>query len=371
MTVRAGGPGARAANGALGRRDLLLFAAVAGAAGWKPARARGRTPRIGFVRAGSRQAEARLLAAFRGSLGALGWVDGRNVVILDRWGEGDAGRLPEMVDGLNWSTIDALVTDAAPAAVAAAKVTRTIPIVLAGVPDAVALGLADSLARPGGNVTGLSPSTFDLAGRQLQLLRAAAPAMRHLAAIANFELGGADQRWLSIQTRCERLGLQLLELQTTTPGAVDRAFELARNEGCDGLWVAFDREAAGERAEVVRLAADNRLPAVYPARGFVELGGLMSYGPDPVDLFRHAALYVDKILGGAHPADLPIAAPVTYHLAVNRAAARSLGLTIPPAVLARADEIIDNEVAQPPAPPPMPPPHREGPEAKSASIGGG
>ena len=363
MTVRAGGPGARAARGSLGRRDLLLAAAAA--VGCKAARAQGRVPRVGFIEAGSPKTQGRLLAAFRDGLAALGWVDGRNVVIVEGWGEGDAGRLPGIVDGLGWSALDALVTGAAPAAVAAAAVTRSIPIVLAGVPDAAALGLA------GRNVTGLSPSTFDLAGRQLQLLHATAPAMHHVAAIADFAEAGADRRWLAVQTRCDRLGLQLLELQTTTRGAIERAFELARNEGCDGLWVAFDSAAPEERAAVVRLAADNRLPAVYPARGFVELGGLMSYGADLRDLFRQAALYVDKILKGAHPADLPLAPPARYRLAVNRTAARALGLTIPPAVLARADEIVERGVERPAPPPPMPPQHLEGPEAKSGSVGGG
>ena len=370
MTVRAAGPGARAGQNGFGRRDLVLFAAAVGF-GWKAARAQGRTPRVGVIGAGSPATEARFLAAFRDSLRALGWVDGGNLVIVDRWGEGNARRLPGMVDELNWSSLDALVTDAVPAAVAAAKVTRTIPIVLAGVPDAVALGLADSLARPGGNVTGLSPSTFDLAGAQLQLLRAIAPGMRHIAAIADFEDAGADQRWLAVQTRFEGLGLRLLELQTTTAGAVDRAFELARNDGCDGLWVALERAGAEERAQVVRFAADYRLPAVYPSRRFVELGGLMSYGPDAMDLFRSAALYVDKILKGAHPAEMPIAAPKKYHLVVNRAAARALGLTVPQSVLARADEIVEKEVVRPPPPPSMPPPDREGAEAKSASAGGG
>lgn len=363
MTVRAGGPGARAAKGRLGRRDLLLFAAAA--AGCKAARAQARMPRVGFIEAGSSKTQGQLLAALRDGLAALGWVNGKNLTIVEGWGEGDAGRLPGIVDGLSWSTIDALVTDAAPAAVAAAEVTRSIPIVLAGVPDAAALGLT------GRNFTGLSASTLDLAGRQLQLLKATAPAMRHIAAIADFEEPGADQRWLAVQTSCDRLGLQLLELQTTTRGAVERAFELARNEGCDGLWVALGRAAPDERVAVVRLAADNRLPAIYPARGFVELGGLMSYGPEPRELFRQAALYVDKILKGAYPADLPLATPAKYHLAVNRVAARTLGLTIPPAVLARADEILEREVERPLPPPPMPPPHREGPEAKSGSVGGG
>ena len=363
MTVRAGGPGVRTARSSLGRRDLLLFAVAA--AGCKAARAQGRMPRVGFIEAGSPKTQGRLLAAFRDGLAALGWVDGKNVIIVEAWGEGEAGRLPGIVDGLNWSAIDALVTGAAPAAVAAAEVTRSIPIVLAGVRDAAALGLT------GRNVTGLSASTLDLAGRQLQLLKTTAPAMRHIAAIADFEGPGADRRWLAVQTSCDRLGLRLLELQTTTRGAVERAFELARNEGCDGLWVAFDRAAPDERAAVVRLAADNRLPAVYPARGFVELGGLMSYGPDPRELFRQAALYVDKILKGARPADLPLATPGKYHLAVNRTAAQALGLTIPPAVLARADEIVEREVERPLPPPPLPPPHREGPEAKSGSVGGG
>jgi putative ABC transport system substrate-binding protein len=370
MTVAAARPGAGAANSKLGRREFLALAAAA-AAGGKAACAQGRTPRIGFIAAGSRHTDARLLAAFRDALQALGWIGGGNVVIVDRWGEGYPSRLPAIVDELSWSTIDVLVTDAVLAAVAAAKVTRTIPIVLAGVPDSVALGLADSLARPGGNVTGLSPDTLDLAGRQLQLLHQTAPAIRYLAAIADFEGTGADKRWLAVQTQCDRLGLALLELQTTTPGAVERAFALARNAGCDGLWVAFDRATAGERAEVVRLAADNRLPAIYPTREFVELGGLMSYGPDSVDRFRQAALYVDKILKGARPADLPIAPPQKYHLVVNRTAAQALGLTIPPAVLARADEIVETEMVRPPAPAPMPPPHREGPAPRSELAAGG
>jgi putative tryptophan/tyrosine transport system substrate-binding protein len=343
MTLRASGPVARADGISPGRRDLLWLAAGV-ALGWWPARAEDRIKQIGFVEAGSLETKGGLFDAFRDGLRALGWVDGRNVAIVQRWAEGRDARLPDLVDEVIWSGIDVLVTGAATAAIAAGKVTRTIPVVLVGEPDPVAFGLADSLSHPGGNVTGVSSLSYELVNRQFAMLQETVPNLRRLAALAISQQPSAEQRWRYVQTCASRRNLALTELEAATEEALERTFVVLKNNPVDALWVAYDGSTPINPARIVALATAARLPAIYPSRRFPAAGGLIAYGPDFTDLFRRAAPYVDLILKGAKPGDLPFGTPVKFELSVNPKAAKALGLSIPQKVLASANEVIEANV---------------------------
>jgi putative tryptophan/tyrosine transport system substrate-binding protein len=347
MTLRTSGPADRAQRMTPRRRDLLWLAAGI-ALGSRPAWAADRTKRIGFVEAGSPETNGGLFDAFRGGLHALGWVDGGNVAIIQRWAEGRDARLPDLVDEVVWSGIDVLVTGAAPAAIAAGKVTRTIPVVLVGEPDPVAFGLAESLTHPGGNITGLSSLSLDMVDRQFAMLQETVPSLRRLAALAISQEPSAEQRWRYVQSCADRRNLALTELEAATEEALERTFVVLQNNATDALWVAYDGSAPIDPARVVALARNARLPAIYPSRQFAASGGLISYGPDFADLFRRAAPYVDLILKGAQPGDLPFGTPVKFDLAVNPTAAKALGLSIPQKVLASANEVIEADVVSAP-----------------------
>jgi putative ABC transport system substrate-binding protein len=321
------------------RRDLLMI--LTGTAITPGSAFAQKTRRVGFVEAGSKQANQGFLTAFREGLRGLGWADGENVEVLDRWAEARTDRVPDILNELIGAGVDVLVTAAAPATIAAKAATRTIPIVLVGVADPVAFGIVASLSHPGANITGLSAMSFDLTGKQLQLLKEVLPGAVRIAAVANPDDPGAKQRWGDIWTSAERLGVSVLMFDAATPAAIEEAFARLRNEPCDGLWVASGPLTFANRAKIVALAAQAHLPAIYPFRGFASAGGLMSYGTDYNDLFRRAALFVDKILRGAKPGDLPVEQPTKFELVVNLKTATALGLTVPLPLLARADEVIE------------------------------
>jgi putative ABC transport system substrate-binding protein len=321
------------------RRDLLLLAAGA-AVTRNPASAETKAPRIGFVQLGSRQESGSLLEAFREGLFALGWADGNNIMVLDRWAEERAEQLPGIVEELIRSGIAVLVTAGTPATLAAKRASATIPIVLVGVDDPVAIGVVASLAQPRGNVTGLSLSSSEVIAKRFQLLQELISGMRRVAVIVRGD-PGIEQKLQDIRANAAQMKIEPLMLQAATGTALELAFARLRGERCEAVYVASGPLGPAKRAQLIALAAESRLPAVYSFRVFPVGGGLMSYGADYGDLFRRAAGFVDKILKGAKPADLPVEPPRKFDLTVNLETAKQLGLTIPPTILARADEVIE------------------------------
>jgi ABC-type uncharacterized transport system substrate-binding protein len=298
-------------------------------------------PRIGLIEPGWQQANQIFLDSFREGLRTLGWIDGRNILILDRWAEARNDRLPDIVAELIQSGVDVLLTAAPPATVAAKQATGVIPIVMVGPGDPVGLRIVDSLARPGGNVTGLSSMSLDVNAKQLQLLKETVPGLSKVGVMRASGDAGEEQRWRIIQTAADQLGITLLSLDVATQEDIEHAFARLRAEVCDGLFVAVGGLTMANRTRIVELAGELHLPAVYPFRGFSVAGGLMSYGTDYADLFRRAATFVDKILKGSRPADIPVEQPTRFELVVNLKTAKELGLTVPYTLLARADEVIE------------------------------
>ena len=321
------------------RRDLLLLAAGA-AMTRNRALAESNTPRIGFVQVGLRQDNQGHLDAFRENLAALGWTDGSNIAVLDRWAEERAERLPGIVEELIRSGVAILVTAGTPATLAAKRASATIPIVLVGVDDPVALGVVASLAQPRGNVTGLSLSSSEVIAKRFQLLQELVSGLRRVAVIVRGD-PGIEQKLQDIRADAAQMGIEPLMLQAGTGTALELAFARLRSERCEAVYVASGPLGPAKRAQLIALAADSRLPAIYSFRVFPVDGGLMSFGADYRDLFRRAAGFVDKILKGAKPADLPVEPPRKFDLSVNLKTAKTLGLTVPQSILARADEVIE------------------------------
>ncbi len=320
------------------RRDLLHFAAGMAIA-WSPALASAATPRIGFIGPGSGEIAQRPLAALRDGLRALGWTDGVNLLILDRWAEEHAERLPGIARELIGSDVDILVTVGTLATLAATSATATIPIVMVGSGDPVALGIVESLAQPGGNATGLSLSSLELIAQRLQLLKELVPNLDRVAIIVRDD-PGLEQKLLGIRNVAEQMGLDVLELEATSGRALEFAFILRRNDRCDAIYVASGPLGPAKRAEIIALAADARLPAIYSFGLFAVGGGLMSFATDDNDLFRRAATFVDRILKGANPAGIPVEPPIKFELIINLKAAKALRLSVPTSLLARADQVI-------------------------------
>jgi putative ABC transport system substrate-binding protein len=321
------------------RRELLLLAAGA-AMTRNPASADANLPRIGFVQVGSPQDNRGLFDAFRENLAALGWTDASNIVILDRWAEERAEQLPGIVKELIGSGAAILVTGGTSATLAAKRATATIPIVLVGVDDPVALGVVASLAQPRGNATGLSLSSSEVIETRLQLLQELVPRLRRVAVIVRGD-PGIEQKLQDIRAITAQMKIEPLLLQATTGTALELAFARLRIERCEAVYVASGPLGPAKRAQLIALAAGSGLPAIYSFRVFPVDGGLMSFGADYRDLFRRAAGFVDKILKGTKPADLPVEPPRKFDLTVNLKTASALGLTIPSTILARADEVIE------------------------------
>jgi putative tryptophan/tyrosine transport system substrate-binding protein len=277
--------------------------------------------------------------ALREGLRQLGYIEGANITIEYRLAAGDYGGLPAMADDLVRLPVDLIVTDSGISTKIAQQATHTIPIVAATVgPDPVAAGLAASLAHPGGNVTGFTG--FELSGKRLQLLKEAFPTISRVAALWNPAPGlGLDLR--SSEQAARTLGLQLRLVEITSPDRFAVGFDAASTGGAEALIVLPDGMFWNERRRIVALAAQHRLPAIYEEREYANDGGLLSYGRNVSDNFRQAAGYVDKILKGARPGDLPIQQPTKFDLIVNLKTAKALGLTVPPSILARADEVIE------------------------------
>jgi putative ABC transport system substrate-binding protein len=303
----------------------------------------GKITRIGYL-VGNLVAGPHLPAAFREGLRDLGYVEGRNFVIEIRDAEGKLERLPALAAELVALKVDVIMAGSTPHALAAKQATTTIPIVFAAADDPVGSGLVTSLARPGGNVTGLSLLAPELVGKRLELLTQAVPGVTRVAVL--WQPGGLGQRTEQDQLQqanvaARALGVRLHFIEARGPGDIDRAFSDMIRLRTSALTVLTGTMFFGQHRRLVDLAATNRLPAVYPWREGVDAGGLMSYGPDLADLYRRAATYVDKILKGAEPGGLPIQQPTKFELVINLKTAKTLGLTIPQSVLTRADQVIE------------------------------
>jgi len=301
----------------------------------------GKVYRVGYLTAGSVTANPRVLEAFRQGLRELGWVEGQNIVIEYRSAEGHFDRLPDLAAELVRLKVDVIVAAPTPAVLAAKSATGTVPIVGVSLTGPVELGLIASLARPGGNVTGVSYSVgTDIFGKDLELLKEIVPKVRRVAVLSNPDGPAQPITIRNVKDAARSLGLQLQLVEARGPGDFNGAFAAMARERVGALFVVTDPVFIPHRARLVDLAAKNRLPSIFTQRADVEAGGLISYGPNFSDMYRRAAIYVDKILKGARPADLPVEQPTKFELVINLKTAKALGLTIPPPLLARADEVI-------------------------------
>jgi len=301
----------------------------------------GRVPRIGYL--GTRTPSDFGLDAFRQGLREQGWVEGQNIVIEYRFAEGRLDRLPDLAAELVRLKVDIIVAHSTPGATAAKNATNTIPIVMTVVGDPVGLGLIASLARPGGNATGLSFSVvgLEIIGKQLELLKETVPKIRRMAILSNAANPIQPLAIRDVNVAARSLGVQLQLLEVRGPNEFDSAFAAMAKERVGALLVVADSMFVFHRTQLADLAARSRLPAAYGWREHVEAGGLMSYGPSLRDLFQRAATYVDKIIKGAKPADLPVQQPTKFELVINLKTAKALGLTIPQSVQVRADQVIE------------------------------
>jgi putative tryptophan/tyrosine transport system substrate-binding protein len=297
-------------------------------------------PRIGILSGSSASSNSARIEAFRRQLRELGYVEGKNIFIEYRYADGKRERLPDLVAELVRLKVDVIVTGGAPAAEAAKKASGTIPIVFAGASDPVGSRLVSSLARPGGNITGLSLMTPDLDGKRLELLKEAFPQVARVAFLWQPSGTRGNRSLTDMEAAAKALGLKLLSLEVRSLDDFDGAFARAKKEGAQALITSTGGLISTQRRQVLDFAAKNRFPAMYRNSEFVEAGGLMSYAPNDADLFRRAAEFVDKILKGAKPGDLPIEQPNKFELVMNLKTAKQLGLTIPQKVLARADKVI-------------------------------
>ncbi len=299
-----------------------------------------KVPRIGFLGNSTAALEANLVGPFREGLRELGYVEGRNILIEYRWAEGQYERFPALIAELIALKVDVIVTAGTPAALAVKKATTSIPLVMAAVGDPIGVGLVASLARPGGNVTGLSAIAPELEGKRLELVREVVPKLSSIAVLWNpdnpFHAGSLKETRAAAQV----LGIKVQLLGVRVSEEFPAAFAAILRERPGALLVLADRLFLHNRARIVDFEAKHRLPGVYAYRELVEAGGLMSFGPSYPGMHRRAAYYVDKILKGAKPADLPVEQPTKFELMINLKTAKALGLTIPPSVLLRADEVI-------------------------------
>ena len=326
----------------LGRRKFL--ATLGGAAAAWPLAARAqqaaKLPIIGFLGAATPSTTTPWIAAFVQRLREFGWVEGRNIVIEYRWAEGRTKRYAEIAAEFVRIKVDVIVTHSTAPVVAAKQATAVIPIVFAAVSDPVGTGLVASLARPGGNVTGLANQLSDTVGKKLEVLREVVPDLRRLAIMANVGNPASVLEMGEAQATARTLGLGVTTSEIRRAEDIAPAFEAIEGRA-DALYVCGDALTATHRIRINTLALGLRLPTILPTRELVETAGLISYGPNFPDLYRRVADYVDKILRGAKPADIPVEQPTKFDLVVNLTTAKALGLKIPEALLLRADKVIE------------------------------
>jgi putative ABC transport system substrate-binding protein len=313
---------------------LLLIAAFAGAQ--QPAK----VPRIGYLQAPPASAVATRTDAFRQGLRELGYVEGKNIIVEWRFAEGNLDRVRELVAEFVRLKVDVIVTGGSFATGAAKKATSTIPVVMTQDGDPVGNGFVASLARPGGNITGLSTVAPELSGKQLELLKETLPKLSRVAVLGSSNRSGNAQSLKETELAAGGLGVKLHYLDILSPKDIEAAFRTVSKQNADAVLVLTGPIVTSQHKQITDLALKNRLPAIYDRPEFVEDGGLMTYSVSSTDLFRRAAYYVDKILKGAKPADLPVEQPTKFELVINLKTAKQIGLTIPPNVLARADRVI-------------------------------
>jgi len=327
----------------LRRRDFVMLLSGA-AVGW-PLTARAQQPikvaRIGRLSPLSVAAEAPMLAALRQGLSELGWIDGQNLAFELRFAEGNLDRLPQLADELVRAKVDVIVTGSSPGASAAKNATSTIPIVMVTTGNPVQGGLVASLARPSGNVTGVTALGQVLNVKRLELLKEAVSGVKRVAVLTNPASPYTDPFLQESGDAAHALGVEVRVVEAREPDELEKAFQAMVDERADALMVLADPMFITHRRRIVELAAKNQLPSIFGERGSVQAGGLMFYGASLPDMYRRAATYVDKILKGAKPADLPVEQPTTFELAINLKTAKALGLELPWFLQQRADEVIE------------------------------
>jgi putative ABC transport system substrate-binding protein len=325
----------------LHRRDIITLLGGAAAAWPLAVRAQqpAKLPTVGVLGTTTPMLWASWTVAFLQRLRELGWMEGRNIAIDYRWAEGREERYAEVAAELVRMKVDVILTNGT-AVNAAKQATSSIPIVFALSPDPVGSGFVASLARPGGNVTGLSSQQADAAGKRPQLLLEVVPNLRRLAIMVNLDNRGAVLEEMEVEAAARTLGLEVIPLEIRRPADIAPAFDSLQGRA-QALYVVNEALTNNNRVRIHTLSLAARLPTLHGVRDNVEAGGLMSYGPNNNDLFRHAADYVDKILRGAKPADLPVEQPTRFELVVNLTTAKALGLTLSESFLARADEVIE------------------------------
>jgi len=299
----------------------------------------GKVSRVGFLHPGAPPNSS--ADVFTRSLRELGYVEGRSIAIEFRWAEGRLERLPGLAAELVRLKVDVIVVGSTPAIRAVAQATKTIPVVMTVVADPVASGFITSLARPGGNLTGLTLISPELSGKRIELLREAAPRLTRLAVLWNPSNPSHGETLKESETRARTLGLHTMPVEVRRAEDIDRAFTTIARERASALFVLDDVLLFEERQLIAEMALRNRLPTVFGISGFVEAGGLMAYGAKQSDLYRRAALFVDRILKGAKPANLPIERPTSFELVINLKTAKTLGLAIPDALRLRADRLLE------------------------------
>jgi putative ABC transport system substrate-binding protein len=299
-----------------------------------------KVPRVGFLDPTSRAVSTARIEAFRQGLGKLGYTEGKNIEIDYRFADGKSERLNYFASELVRLNVDIIVTRAIPGAAAAKQATATIPIVFVGVADAVAAGLITSLGRPGGNLTGLTSLAPELSGKRLELLKETFSKVSRVLVLRNPSNSGDSIIWKDTEEAAQALGLQLQSLEVRSAKDLDNAFESATRIDSQALITLPDPLLQSHRKQIVDFAAKSRLPGIYTDPEFVEAGGLMSYAANPLEFYSRAAGYVDRILKGAKPADLPVEQPTKFELVINLKTAKEIGVTISQKVLARADKVI-------------------------------
>jgi putative ABC transport system substrate-binding protein len=327
------------------RRDFIKVIAGSAAAAAFPvvarAQQRSNVPRIGYLFSFTRAEGEHLWEACRQGLRDLGYVEGQNIILEPRLAEGHNERLENLATELVQLKVDVIVAAATPASRAVKAATSTIPIVFVAVGDPVKAGLVTNLARPGGNVTGLSLLTADLSGKRLSLLMETVHKVLRVAILMNPDNPISAVFLEETKLAARRFGVELQPLDARDPKEIEQAFAIGAGQRVDAVIVFDDPVLWSYRAQIVALAAARKIPAVYGYRDFVDQGGLMSYGPDRPDQYRRTAIYVDKILKGAKPSDLPIEQPTKFELIVNRKTAKSLGIELPASVIVGANEVIE------------------------------
>ena len=320
--------------------NCLLITLVSVTANWAEAQQAAKIPRIGYLAGASRSGNTVRREAFLQGLRQLGYEEGKNIFIEYRYAEGKFDRLPALAAELVQLKVDLIVTVGTASTRPANDATRTIPIVMAQDSDPVGNGFVTSLARPGGNITGLSQMAPDLAGKELELLKEVLPKLSRVAVLGTSNSASNAQALREMEAPAKALGITVEYQDVRNATDIEAALAAAIKARAEAVLVLTSAVINTNRAQLFGFVVKNRLPAIYPQSDYVEAGGLMFYGPNVTEMFRRAATYVDKILKGAKPADLPVEQPMKFELIVNLKAAKQIGLTIPPSVLGRADRVI-------------------------------